>query len=136
MMEVFLNINPPTTTAQMRKVRVINGKPMFYKPPKVREACCVLTEALTPYVPEHPLEGAIRLTVRWYFPCGRSHKDGEYRTTRPDTDNLEKMLKDCMTGLNYWHDDAQVVCEHVEKIWSQQPGIYICVEVLSLRKNN
>ncbi|MCD8125123.1 MAG: RusA family crossover junction endodeoxyribonuclease [Lachnospiraceae bacterium] len=130
MIKVFLNINPPTTTAQMRKVRVIHGKPMFYKPPKVREACRVLTEALAPYAPESPLEGAISLTAHWYFLCGRSHKDGEYRITRPDTDNIEKMLKDCMTSLNYWHDDAQVVCEHVEKYWAKQPGIYICVDVL------
>lgn len=26
-------------------------------------------------------------------------KDGEYKTTRPDTENLQKLLKDVMTGL-------------------------------------
>ena len=29
------------------------------------------------------------------------HEDGEYRTTRPDTDNLQKLLKDCMTAVGF-----------------------------------
>ena len=33
--------------------------------------------------------------------------DGEYRTTKPDTDNLQKLLKDCMTATGFWTDDAQ-----------------------------
>ena len=58
------------------------------------------------------------------------HKDGEYRITKPDTDNLQKMLKDCMTLVGFWKDDALVASEITEKFWAEKPGIYIRIEEL------
>ena len=63
------------------------------------------------------------------FPRGR-HLDGEYKITKPDTDNLQKLLKDCMTSVKFWSDDAQVASEVVEKFWADIPGIYIRVTEL------
>lgn len=40
-------------------------------------------------------------------------------TKKPDLDNLAKQLKDAMTRLNFWHDDAQVVCLRCEKIYAE-----------------
>lgn len=65
--------------------------------------------------------------VKWLFPKGR-HRDGEYRTTKPDTDNLQKLLKDCMTVAGFWKDDALVCSEIVEKFWAGTSGIWIRVE--------
>ena len=73
------------------------------------------------------MEGAVRLMVKWCFPKGR-HRNGQYRATRPDTDNLQKLLKDCMTATKFWKDDAQVASEIVEKFWAEVPGIYIRAE--------
>jgi crossover junction endodeoxyribonuclease RusA len=74
--------------------------------------------------------------VLWLFPKGKSHKAGEWRVTRPDTDNLEKMLKDCMTRCGFWKDDAQVVREHVEKKWSEDPvGIEIEITELEVSED-
>lgn len=129
-MRFFLQINPPTATAQMKKVSVIHGKPVFYEPKAVKEAKRLLMNALEIYRPQEPLEGPLSLTVIWYYPKGKSHKDGEWRSTKPDTDNIEKLLKDCMTKCSYWNDDAQVVHETVEKKWSEDPGIMITVEEL------
>ena len=56
--------------------------------------------------------------------------DGEYKITKPDTDNLQKLLKDCMTAVRFWSDDAQVASEVVEKFWADIPGIYIRVTEL------
>ena len=67
--------------------------------------------------------------VKWCFPRGR-HGNGEYRTTRPDTDNLQKLLKDCMTAAGFWKDDALVASEIVEKFWADVPGIYVRIEEL------
>ena len=58
------------------------------------------------------------------------HKDGEYRTQKPDTDNLQKLLKDCMTRCGFWKDDALVASETAEKLWAEAPGIYIRIEEL------
>ena len=35
-MNFFLDIEPPTATAQMKKVRVVRGRLMFYEPKKVK----------------------------------------------------------------------------------------------------
>ena len=76
---------------------------------------------------DQPFDGAVRLTTWWCFPRGE-HLDGEYRTSKPDTDNLVKMLKDVMTELGFWKDDAQVASEVIEKYWADLPGIYVKVE--------
>ena len=130
-MEFFINMNPPTATAQMKQVRVVHNKPMFYDPPAVKDARQALTAYLAPHKPTEPLEGALSLRTLWLFPKGKAHKHGEWRTTKPDTDNLQKLLKDCMTAVGFWKDDAQVVREIVEKRWSDEPcGIYIEVQQL------
>ena len=81
-------------------------------------------------MPAVPYTGSVRLYVKWCFPVTGKHRDGEYKYTRPDTDNLQKLLKDCMTVCGYWKDDALVASEIVEKFWAKRPGIYIKVEGL------
>ena len=112
-MDFFLQIDPPTATAQEKQVRVVRGKPLFYDPAPVKEAKKLLIAHLLPHSPKKPLTGAVALSTIWLFPKGRSHKNGEWRVTKPDTDNLQKLLKDCMTRCGYWRDDAQVVRESV-----------------------
>ena len=125
----FLPMIPPTVTHQEKKWRVVNGKPRPYDPPEVITARSKLKAHLAIHRPSKPITGGIRLVVKWCFPRGR-HRDGEYRITKPDTDNLEKMLKDVMTDLGYWKDDALVASEIVEKFWAEVPGIYICIAEL------
>lgn len=119
----------PTATHQEKQVRVVNGKPVFYEPAEVKAARQKLTAYLGQHVPDQPFCCGVRLMVKWCFPKGR-HKNGTYKTTKPDTDNLQKMLKDVMTKLRFWEDDAQVASEIVEKFWSDIPGIYIRIEEL------
>lgn len=127
-LEFFLPMIPPTVTHQEKKWRVVNGKPVPYEPAEVRAARAKLTAHLSQHRPEgRPLVGAVRLVVKWCFPRGR-HQDGEYRITKPDTDNLQKLLKDCMTEVGFWKDDAQVCSEISEKFWAAIPGIWIRVE--------
>ena len=35
-MEFYLDIAPPTVTAQEHKIRVVGGRPMFYDTPKLK----------------------------------------------------------------------------------------------------
>ena len=131
MTEFFMPLKPPTITQQMHRVMVRNGKPVFYEQQELRNARKLLTAALVKYRPDNEtLSGAVELVVKWCFPSGDKHRDGEYRITKPDTDNLQKMLKDCMTQAGFWKDDAQVAREIVEKFWADTPGIYIRVSDL------
>ena len=98
--------------------------------PELKAARAKLTAHLSKHRPKTPYRGGVRLVVKWCFPRGR-HRDGEYRITKPDTDNLQKLLKDCMTATGFWTDDALVASEIVEKFWAERPGIFIRVEELT-----
>ena len=128
--EFFISMKPPTVTAQERQVTVRNGKPHFYEPEELKAARAKLEAYIAPHRPQKPLNGALRLIVKWCFPVTGRHRNGEYKATRPDTDNLEKLLKDVMTTLGFWKDDAQVASEIAEKFYADLPGLYISVEKL------
>lgn len=127
--EFFMAMEPPTVTHQEHKVAVIKGKPVFYDGAELKAARQKLMAHLAGHKPRKRIEAGCRLIVKWCFPRGQ-HGDGEYRTTKPDTDNLQKLLKDCMTSVGFWADDALVASEIVEKFWAEIPGIYIRVEGL------
>ena len=127
--EFFMPMVPPTCTHQEKKVAVIKGRPVFYDTQEVNAAKLKLSGYLAKHKPEKPYAGGVRLVTKWCFPRGRHH-DGEYRITKPDTDNLQKLLKDCMTACGFWKDDALVASEIVEKFWAEVPGIYIRIEGL------
>jgi Holliday junction resolvase RusA-like endonuclease len=115
-------------THQEKRVTVVHGKPRFYEPPELKAARQKLTDWLAKYAPEEPMTGAVKLIVVWGFPASKRHPDGTPKTSRPDTDNLQKLLKDCMTAAKWWKDDALVWKETVAKMYFDQPGITIVAE--------
>ena len=129
--EFFMAMDPPTVTAQEHKVKIVNGRfPVFYDPPELKAAKAKLIAHLGKYKPKDPLKGPLELLVKWCF-WENDIESPEYRTARPDTDNLDKLLKDCMTKTGFWKDDAQVVREIIEKFdVNEKPGIYIRVTEL------
>ena len=129
-MKFFMAMNPPTATHQQKQVRVVKGKPRFYEPENVVNAREKLKAHLAKHRPAAKLDGPIQLVTKWLFPITAKHLNGQYKTTRPDTDNLQKLLKDVMTDLGFWNDDAQVASEIAEKFWAEKTGIYIEIHQL------
>ena len=128
----FLECKPPTVTAQMMRisgVRRKNGQAVVYKDQKLLEARALFTELLDAHKPEKPLAGPVSLSVDWYFPTTKGDRHLTWKTTKPDTDNMLKLFKDCMTKTGYWKDDAQVCHEESRKKWTcTTPGILVEVE--------
>ena len=133
-LQFFMPMQPPTVTHQAKQLHTYrkSGKPraVLHDSPQLRDAQAKLHAALAPHRPPAPLTGPVRLVVKWCFPLTGRHRSGDYKTTKPDTDNLQKALKDQMTRLGYWKDDAQVCSEIVEKFWADPCGVYIVVEEL------
>ena len=130
-MKFKLKMIPPTATAQQKGERVVGGYIHHYKKKNVAAAEAILRDALLPFVPEAPITGQpILLEVKWEFPYPKSakkHKPGwrRWKITRPDCDNLNKMLKDVMTDMGFWADDALICAEFVKKAYSDEPGITV-----------
>ena len=135
-MHFKLKMNPPTATAQQKGERVVGGSIHHYKKKNVAAAEAILRDALLPYVPAEPItEKPIRLDVKWFFPFPKSakkHRPGwaRWKITRPDGDNLNKMLKDVMTDMGFWKDDALIVGEYIEKMYADEPGIMVLISEL------
>ncbi len=138
MMQIAILGEPPTVTAQEKRIRVVqryvHGKkvnvPIMYDSERIKKAKQFIMDGLEDYIPLEPINEGIHLDVIWAFEKGKSHRNAEYRLTKPDTDNLEKMLKDCITASGIWTDDKLVAYETVRKIWSDTPGIFINIRTL------
>lgn len=130
--EFFMPMIPPTATHQEKQVSCQSGKPVFYEPDDLKAARAKLMAHLGQHVPAKKYKGALRVIVKWLFPIkdGSKHYDGEWKITKPDTHNLNKLPFDIMTELGYWTDDAIVASEIIEKFWAARPGIYVRIEEL------
>lgn len=133
MIEFFMPMQPPTVTHHDKQLHAYmkGGKPcaVLHDSPELKDAKAKLHSHLAKHRIDAPLIGPVLLVVKWCFaiPPGSTHKNGEYKTSKPDTDNLQKALKDQMTLLGFWRDDAQVSSEVCEKFWADVPGVYVCL---------
>lgn len=115
----------PKGTAQQKGVYVRNGRPYFYTKDKVENAKALFMRQLIPNRPKAPAQGPIMLNVTFYFDVKNRTLWGKLKTTKPDTDNYLKLLKDCMTEAGFWTDDALVVDEHVKKYYAEKATIAV-----------
>lgn len=126
MIEFFIPGEPPTVTAQQKGYSRKTGK--FYKTADLKDAEQKYMAYAYQARPEHPIKGAVHLIVSFGFSVTGKHHDCEPKITRPDTDNMVKLLKDCLTRCRFWDDDAQVALEAVGKYWRSTPGISVVVQ--------
>ena len=136
LIEFFMPMIPPETTHQQKKVRVVFDKkknkhvPIFYEPESLAAARSKLTAHLSKHVPLEKVTGPVRMVTKWIFPLINGHQNGDWKYTKPDNGNMNKLLEDCMEELGFYKNDAQISSLIVEKFWGEVPGIYIKIEEL------
>ena len=143
----FIPMKKIPTTAQQKDIVVRGGKPKVIDSDRLKEARSLLMGELWQRSPEVPLGGILELRTVWCFPMPKSGMveipftdedgnmakkkakvyDGMPKPTRPDTDNLVKLLKDVMTKTGYWWDDSQVAYETIDKVYGEYVGVHITV---------
>jgi Holliday junction resolvase RusA-like endonuclease len=131
-LSVFIPCNPPTATAQQKGVFVAGGRPRFFKKKRVKDAEMTWHQLLAPHTPPEPMEGPLALVVRLAYPWRKSESKRRISRymrypieTRPDIDNLFKLLADVMTTLRFWNDDSQIASLSISKEYSSKPGVHI-----------
>lgn len=94
----------------------------------------LIAQAAKPVLPSSPLDMPIRVDLTFYFPRPKSHyRTGKRKTERradaptfhcgkPDRDNLDKAVLDCMTTLRFWRDDSQVCDGRIRKLYDDGHG--------------
>jgi len=83
-----------------------------------------------------PFAGPLRVDLTFYFPRPKNHfrSNGELRptapmwhTAKPDRDNSDKAVLDCLTNLGIWGDDKQVCDGRIQKLYGSRPGCFISI---------
>lgn len=126
---------PPTATSQQKGVRVIHGKPTFFKRAHVAQAEHDMATAFAPYRPAAPLAGPLAVSIVLVWPFRKADKPPAFGVvamdTRPDLDNLAKLILDGMTKLGFWQDDSQISQLMMSKYRGHAPGITVLVECMT-----
>ena len=72
-----------------------------------------------------PLKGGLFVGLSFTFPAGAKRQEGEAHTSRPDADNLAKLVLDCLMRAGMIGDDAIVSQLLIRKSYGAKPGVLI-----------
>ncbi len=124
--DFFMAMKPPTTTFQAKQINWKNKS--IFDSAEAKNARDKLEANLAKHKLDEPLTGAIRMTAIWCYQTEDENIVGEPKVSKPDLDNMNKLLADSMTKLKFFKDDSQITTLILEKYWSDVPGIYIKLE--------
>jgi Holliday junction resolvase RusA-like endonuclease len=132
-LKFFIPCVPPRATAQQKGAFVAGGKVRFYKKARIAQAESDWISLLRPHAPESPLQGPLLVDVSFVFPFKKTERKADRERgwvrshTRPDIDNLCKMLFDAMSRLGFWNDDGQIADMRARKMRGQATGLAVYI---------
>ena len=130
-MKLSFELQKMPVTQQQKGIGYRNGKISFYnrKGTENKE----LVNALKRNAPSKPYDKDVplQLTVTFWNAIKQKKKWWQFKTTRPDLDNLMKNLQDYMTKLGYYTDDSQIVVLIAKKYYLDKNQIDIEIEEAS-----
>lgn len=99
----------------------------------------IVASQARPQRPASPIEGPVSVSIDFYFPrpkslCRVKDRDGPVRhVAKPDRDNSDKAVLDCLKQDGWFHDDSQVCDGRIRKWYHEKggrPGAFIVVQEL------
>lgn len=111
-----------------------NGKPDVYTPDRANGWKNLIAMEANKHLPVKPLEGPIKIDCLFLMPRPRRlmrlQAPGGHipHTSKPDRDNLDKAVLDCLTQIGFIKDDRQVCEGEILKYYHEkggQPGVVI-----------
>jgi Holliday junction resolvase RusA-like endonuclease len=121
-----------------------NGKARIYEAGTAEGWKGQIALAMMGHLPAEPVEGPVKVNCRFIFPRPKNHyrtngklKDWApwYHTAKPDRDNLDKAVLDCLTQLGVWKDDKQVASGKISKEYVSAlypiPGMFLEIKELT-----
>lgn len=110
-----------------------------YTPPETRKAEADFATCAKQTRPRQAFAGAVRLRLLFVFPVPESWPQRRRaealagrvpHTTKPDADNLLKLVKDALNGI-FWQDDKQIVEVEMRKRYGPAPCTVVDVEEIA-----
>jgi len=129
----FITIEIPGDPVAFARARS-NGARRF-TPPKQRAAMTVIKDAaIKAKGKHHIMQGPVAMEVMAVFAYPASwpkyRKVEQYKTSKPDIDNLGKILADSCNGIIY-HDDAQIAVMSCAKIYGEKSKVVVTFHAIA-----
>ena len=149
-----LTDNPPTVTSQEKgetiKYKWIfrNGKRIsvpyihHFEKPEVARARSLYTGRILIEMKKNKLkpprfEGPCRGKIIFGFKARRKKDIGKLKDTKPDCDNMNKLLQDVLADIGFFKvGDQQIGDLRIIKVWSEEPFIEIEIQEASEALND
>lgn len=111
-----------------------NGKFKFTPKKQAGAGAYVQSLALEALGGQRPLEGPLEMSVLAVWPWPKSMTENKrkvhganWKTSRPDSDNIAKLICDALNGIAY-HDDALIVFLTVKKQYGVSAFTQVSIE--------
>lgn len=146
---ISLTDNPPTVTSQEKgetiKYKWIfrNGKRVsvpyihHFEKPEVAKARSFYTSRILNEMKKNKLkpprfEGPCKGKIIFGFKAKRKKNINKLKDTKPDCDNMNKLLQDVLADIGFFQvGDQQIGDLRVIKVWSEEPFIEIDIQEAS-----
>lgn len=126
--DAFLYVNPAELSTAQQKGVDFKRKRVYTKP-QVRRSQQLVMAALSglQFYEIEKMSGPVWLTIRFVYPLGTKPKRyaGDPKVTRPDLDNLGKVVIDAIAeDGRFFDDDSQIYRLTLEKWYGDTEGSY------------
>lgn len=136
-MEILMRIpldENPKGTAQEKGVVSRGGRVHHYEKPEVLKMRHIYYMAIKQEIMRQklafylPIMGAVALDVSFHYQTPKKKLWGQPKETKPDCDNMVKLLQDVLADLGFFAvGDQQVTHLTVRKYWAERPEIHVKV---------
>lgn len=140
---IILNLDLPknfSTTAQQKGEGIRGDRIVHYEKAKVTELReeyeVAIRKAMRLQNMSAPrLKGPVEMEVFYYYETKNKKKLKQfYKDTKPDSDNVNKLLQDVLADFNFFErGDGQVARLIFTKCWDHKPHIYIKMKELRIK---
>lgn len=134
-MIIYLDVNPPTAWGKNSK-SAYGGYVTESK--SIKDTKALLVGLLVDKRPDTMLVGPMKLHVMVCWPYKATEKKSVVKAgslipkiTKPDGDNVLATIKDTMEKLQFYKNDAEIYCEHIERWYGPKGFIRIELEEAS-----
>ncbi|MDT2875661.1 RusA family crossover junction endodeoxyribonuclease [Lactococcus lactis] len=124
-MKFEVELDKMPTTQQQKGIKKVKGKLEFYDRRGTNNYS--LKAQLMNNIPKYCFEKDVplKLSVTFFYAIKQKKRWWQWKTSRPDLDNLLKNLQDYMTKLRYYSDDSQIVWLEAKKVNDEKNRIEI-----------
>lgn len=127
----FPNGKIPRTTAQQKRYNAKTG--IYFDSPELASARMIYLrkfyEARQKAGIIIPMESPVVLDVFFHFKAKRKKDVGQPKLTRPDLDNMVKLIADCITKAGIIRDDSQIFDLHLVKRYDNNEFVEVKIHV-------